>query len=74
MIQDLQGIEYRRGMLEEGMQPDDLPIKSWTGSEIPPDVRESIEKKDLLTLGKEVGQAVNALRASCCGALSVCWE
>jgi len=35
MIQDLEQIEYRRGMLERGMKPDTLPVKIWRGAEIP---------------------------------------
>jgi hypothetical protein len=55
MIQDLQRIEYRRGMLDQGMEPEGLPVKAWTGSQIPSDVRESIEKENLLDLGGTYG-------------------
>jgi len=39
MIQDLEQIEYRLGMLEKGMKPEHLPVKVWRGAEIPADVR-----------------------------------
>jgi hypothetical protein len=28
-IQDLKQIEYRKGTLERGMKPRDLPVKAW---------------------------------------------
>ncbi len=39
MIQDLEQIEYRRGMLEKGMKPDSLPVQIWRGAKIPADMR-----------------------------------
>ena len=51
MIQDLEQIEYRRGMLEKGMKPKDLPVKIWHGAEISADVRTAINAENLLNLG-----------------------
>lgn len=51
MIQDLEQIEYCRGMLERGMKPDTLPVKIWCGAEIPAEVRVAINAEDLLNLG-----------------------
>ena len=55
MVQDLEQIEYRRGMLEKGMKQEDLPVKVWRGSKIPADVRAAINAEDLLTLGGVYG-------------------
>jgi len=51
MVQDLEQIEYRRGMLEKGMKQEDLPVKVWRGSKIPADVRAAINAENLLNLG-----------------------
>ena len=32
MIQNLEQIEYRKAIIEEGMRPEDLPIKIWRGT------------------------------------------
>ncbi len=50
MIQDLEQIEYRNGMLEEGMKPEDLPVKVWIGARIPAEVRNAVNEEDLLNL------------------------
>ena len=55
MIQDLEQIEYRRGMLESGMKPDVLPVKTWRGAKIPAEVRQSINEEDILNLGGVYG-------------------
>jgi hypothetical protein len=55
MIQDLEQIEYRRGMLERGMKPDTLPVKIWRGAEIPADVRAAVNTENLLNLGGVYG-------------------
>ena len=55
MLQDLEQIEYRRGMLESGMKPGDLPVKTWRGAKIPSDVRKSINEEDILNLGGTYG-------------------
>lgn len=51
MIQDLEQIEYRGGMIEKGMKAEDLPVKVWRGSEIPSDVRAAINAEKLLDIG-----------------------
>lgn len=51
MIQDLEQIEYLRGMLEKAMKPKDLPIKVWRGAEIPMHVRAAINVENLLDRG-----------------------
>lgn len=63
MIQDLERIEYRHGMLESGMKPGDLPVKTWRGAEISTEVRKSVNEEDILNLGgsygdKDVGDPV----------------
>jgi hypothetical protein len=55
MIQDLEQIEYCRGMLERDMKPDTLPVKIWRGAEIPVDVRGAINAEDPLNLGGVYG-------------------
>ena len=55
MIQDLECIEYRRGMLEAGMTPGDLPVRSWRGARIPPEVRKAINEENILNLGGTYG-------------------
>ena len=55
MIQDLERIEYRNGMLEKGMKPDDLPVKVWRGAKITADVRKAINEENLLNLGGVFG-------------------
>lgn len=51
MIQDLEQIEYRKGMLERSMKPESLPLKVWRGGKIPADVRAAVNEEDLLNLG-----------------------
>ena len=63
MIQDLERIEYRKGLPERGMKADGLPVKVWRGARIPADVRKAINEENLLNLGgvsgdKSVGDPV----------------
>ena len=51
MIQDLEQIEYRWGMIEKGMKPENLPVKVWRGAKIPADVRKAINEENILNLG-----------------------
>ena len=51
MIQNLEKIEYRKGMLDKGMKPDDLPVKVWSGTKILAEVRKAINQENLLNLG-----------------------
>jgi hypothetical protein len=55
MIQDLKQIEYRRGMLEKGMKPENLPVKVWRGARIPADVRKAVNEENILNLGGVYG-------------------
>jgi hypothetical protein len=55
MIQNLERIEYRKGMLEKGMKPENLPLKVWRGGEIPANVRAAVNEEDLLNLGGVYG-------------------
>ena len=55
MVQDLERIEYRWGMLDPGMKPNDLPVKTWCGAKIPAEVRKSINQEDILNLGGVYG-------------------
>ncbi len=55
MIQDLERIKYRRGMLEKGMRPEDLPANVWRGAEIPADVRFSTNAENPRNLGGVYG-------------------
>ncbi len=55
MIQDLEQIEYRHGMLDAGIKPDELPVRTWRGSEIPAEVRKSINEENVLNLGGVYG-------------------
>ena len=51
MIQNLEKIEYRKGMLDKGMKLDDLPVKVWSWTKIPAEVRKAINEENLLNLG-----------------------
>ena len=55
MIQDLEQIEYRKGMLDKGMKAKELPVKAWRCAKIPADVRKAINEEDLLNLGGVYG-------------------
>ena len=55
MIQDLERIEYRHGMLEGGMAPEELPVKRWEGPQIPSEIREAIREENILNLGGKHG-------------------
>lgn len=55
MIQDLEQIEYRKGMLEKGMRPEKLPMKVWRAGKIHADVRAAVNEEDLLNLGGVYG-------------------
>jgi hypothetical protein len=55
MIQDLERIEYRGGMIEAGMEVSALPVRAWSGSKIPAVIRRSIHEEDLLNLGGVYG-------------------
>lgn len=50
MIQDLELIEYRKGILKKGMMPENLTVKVWQGDMIPADIRTAVIEEDLLNL------------------------
>jgi len=51
MMQSVERIEYRRGMLEKGAAPGELPVAVWRGDEIPQRVLNAIHKEGLFDLG-----------------------
>lgn len=55
MVQELEQIEYKQGMLEKGVKPEGLPVKVWRGAKIPADVRKAVNEEDLLNLGGVYG-------------------
>ena len=55
MIQDIEKIEYRCGLLEKGKQATDLPVKIWRGSQINAEIILSIHNEDILNLGGVYG-------------------
>jgi len=55
MIQDLEQIKYRSGMLKANIKPEDLPVKTWRGAKIPAEIRKSINAEDLFNLGGVYG-------------------
>ena len=55
MIQDIEVIEYRRGMIESGMKSSDLPVKVWRGTKIPAEIRTAINEENILNLGGVYG-------------------
>lgn len=55
MIQDLEQVEYRHGLLEKGMKPDTLPVKKWRGPKISAEARKSINEENLLNLAGTYG-------------------
>ena len=55
MIQDIEKIEYRRGLLEKGKQVTDLPVKVWRSSQINAEIIQSLHNEDILNLGGVYG-------------------
>jgi len=55
MIQDIERVEYRCGLLEKGKQATDLPVKVWRGSQIDAEIIRSIHNEDILKLGGVYG-------------------
>ena len=55
MIQDLEQIEYRWGMLEAGIKPSDLPVRTWRQGQIAAEVLQSINEEGILNLGGVYG-------------------
>lgn len=55
MIQDIEQIEYRGGMLANAADPGSLAARIWRGAKIPQEVRKAIIYEDLLNLGGVYG-------------------
>ena len=55
MIQDIERIEYRRGLLEKEKQATDLPVKVWRSSQINAEIIQSLHNEDILNLGGVYG-------------------
>jgi len=55
MIQDLEQIAYRKGMLGKGVKLDGLPVKIWRDARIPAEIRRAINEDDILNLGGVYG-------------------
>ncbi len=55
MIQDMEQIEFRKGMLENGIKPEGLPVKVWCDAKIPAEIRKAINEEDILNLGGVYG-------------------
>lgn len=51
MLQDIERVEYRGGMLEDGRTPYNLPVTSWKGSKIPSELLKQIREDDILNCG-----------------------
>jgi len=56
MIQSLERIEYRKGLLEKGMKTGGLQVKIWRKAEIPENVRRAISAEKLRNLGGVYGE------------------
>lgn len=52
---NLEQIEYRKGMLEKSMKPENLPMKVWRGVRISANVCAAVNEEDLLNLGNVYG-------------------
>ena len=55
MIQELEQIEYRKGILEEGVKAQSLPAKVWRGAKIPAEASTAVNEENLLNLGGVYG-------------------
>lgn len=55
MLQNIEKIEYRHGLLKKGKQPADLPVKIWRNSQITPEILKSIHNEDFLNLSGTYG-------------------
>ncbi len=56
-LQDLERVEYRRGMLEEGAEPSDFRVTVWRAEELPAEAMKSLEEEGILELGGVYGDA-----------------
>jgi len=55
MNRDIKRIEYRRGLLDPGAKLEDLPVRTWSGGEIPDNVCKAIHEEGILDLGGVYG-------------------
>lgn len=55
MSENLKQIEYRTGILEKGMEADELPVRVWSADRIPEELKEAIHQEHLLDLGGVYG-------------------
>ena len=55
MVQSIERIEYRSGMLTDKKTPNDLPVRAWRAPEFPPGVEAAIRKEGLRGLGGTYG-------------------
>lgn len=55
MVQDIERIEYRNGMLAHNETPNDLPVTTWRAPEFPPGVEPAIRREGLRGLGGTYG-------------------
>ncbi len=60
MIQDLEAIEYRRGVLEQGIQINQLPLITLKGKSITPAMRGELLETNLLNCGRCYGDSSDA--------------
>lgn len=51
----IESVAYRGGMLEAGDGPDTLPVRNWSGPELPEEVRAAIGRERILELGGTYG-------------------
>ena len=57
MIQDIEKIEFRTGLLEKGLQISDLPLIVFTGSKIPSELHKAVRETDILNCRGAYGNA-----------------
>jgi len=53
--ENLEQIEYRSGILEKGMEADELPVRVWSADRIPEEMKQTIHQEGLLDLGGVYG-------------------
>ena len=60
MIQNLESIEYRHGVLEQGIQINQLPLMTLKGKSITPAIRGELNETDILNCGGCYGDSSDA--------------
>ena len=56
MLQDLEQVEHRCGLLEKGITPKSLPVNTWKGAKIPKEFYKQMHEENLLNLGGNYGK------------------